>query len=394
MYSSVLVLFIFIFLLFFLNNKLLTTILFVPIFLYFITYDIRNSVEVRNLQVFKKISSYNNYLIYGIIILFTITLLLILDNELSVKYKNINRKFVTFKKNRLKFVFYLISFLSIAGTIINLSHVNFSFVLLLDNPREYELTFGSSTAINYLYFLSPIGICIYLYLRQSNHNVYFGKIIVFFLLISSFLHGVKFTVFDTILIPTLFYFYLNNGQIKFKTSLYIISILLIFYLSFSTFIRGSEDSDKTPADQVLSYVLPNYINLAYSLDQKIFQWDGFSILVPDKSPSIFDKYYVVSEGGFVLNDAYNMETAYISYYRFAWYFGPLLFLLPILLCRRYLLNFSNFNFLNIFLIAMIDFCLIFTFFFHAFVKIKYWYFILVVLILNIFIRNKVLNKNK
>jgi hypothetical protein len=374
--------------LFFIKDKFLTILLFFPLFLYFIFFDIRNTNTVTDLMVYNKISNYTNYYFYGISITLSVVLILLIDNEISIIKTKKKKLTNVYNFIKLKFIFYLITFIALIGTFINLSHVNFSFDLLFTSPRDYEMTFGSSTFINYLYFLSPISICIFLYLNHFRVKIKYGILLVNILFFTSFLHGVKFTVFDTVLIPSIFYFYLNNFKIKKRIPFTILFVLFLFYWTFSTFVRGSDDSDKTPIDQVISYVLPNYVNLGFSLSQKNLQWDGFSVFLPDKSPSILEKYYTVTEGGFVLNDAYNMETAYINYYRFAWYFGPFFFLLPVILIRRFVLKFGNFNIANLFYLTMIDFCLLFVFFFHAFIKTKYWYFVILVFIIHLISKTK------
>jgi hypothetical protein len=302
--------------------------------------------------------------------------------------KNNYKSEIIYDYGRLKFFFYLMSFISLIGTYINLTHINFSFELLFINPREYELLYGSSTFVNYMCFLSPVIFCLFFYLRLKNVSLPYSKLLFFLLLLASLLHGVKFTVFDTVLIPFIFYYYLNKSRVSYKLPLILFSFLLIFYVLFSTFVRGGDGM--SPFDQVLSYIIPNYINLAYSLNEQLFQWDGFSIFIADKIPSLLDNFYTMTEDGFVLNDGYNMLTGYINYYRFAWYFGPLLFLFPIVFVRRYLINISNFNILNLFYITIIDYCLLFVFFFHAFVKTKYWYLVFVVFIIHYFSKtNKV-----
>jgi hypothetical protein len=385
--TSSLIFIFFLILLYLLKNRLLIFLLFYPIFFYFLTFDIRHSDIVNNFLVYHKIESFSNYLFYGISILITLILIVLIDYRILNFLKNIKTTEIVYNNSRLKFLFYLMSFISLLGTSINLTHINFSFELLFINPREYELLYGSSTFVNYMCFLSPLIICIFLYLRQKKIKLPYSNILILLLLVGSLLHGVKFTVFDTVLIPFIFYYYLNKTKVSYKLPIILFLFLLIFYLLFSTFIRGGDGM--SPFDQVLSYVIPNYINLAYSLNLQNFQWDGLSILTPDKLPGILDQFYIITEDGFVLNEGYNMLTGYINYFRFAWFFGPLLFLLPVVFLRRYLINVASYNILNLFYISIIDYCLLFVFFFHAFVKTKYWYLVFIISLIHFFSKKKV-----
>lgn len=365
--------------LFLLKDRLLVGLLFFPLVIYFLSYDLRDSFEVKSLMVNKSFRDYTNYLIYGLILYLTTILLLLIDRKIFKNINSVNRYYWDYSLKRLKIWFYLISILTLLGSIINFSHVNYSFDLLLLNPRDYEFAFGSSTFINYLYFLAPVAICLGIYLKDNKQKLRFGWFVFLLLFLSSLLHGVKFTVFDTILIPSFFYFYVKKRKVGKRLPLIIFSILLIFYLLFSTFIRGAGES---PLSQVLSYILPNFVNLANSLNDKVFQWEGLSIIIPDKMPGLFNEFYILSDEGFVLNDLYNMQTAYLNYYRFAWYLGPFLFLLPVLIIRRYLINIWSYDLRNLFVLALIDYCLLFIFFFHAFTKTKYWYLVFVLLIVH------------
>lgn len=375
-YSVILTFLIFLFLS---KDRLLVVLLFFPLVFYFLSYDLRDSVEIKSLLVNKSLIDYTNYLVYGFILFLTNTLLLLIDNYIFRNINSRNRFYRTYNMRKLKFWFYVISTLTFIGAIINFSHVNFSFELLLLNPREYEFTFGSSTFVNYLYFLAPIAICLGIYLKVNRQKIRFGWLIFLILISSSILHGVKFTVFDTILIPSFFYFYVKKRKVGKRLPFILFLVLLLFYLLFSTFIRGVGES---PLNQVLSYIIPNFVNLANSLNDKVFQWEGLSIIIPDKMPSLFNEFYILSEEGFVLNDLYNMQTAYLNYYRFAWYLGPFLFLLPVVIIRRYLINIWSFDLRNLFFLALIDYCLLFIFFFHAFIKTKYWYLVFVLLIVH------------
>ena len=127
--------------LFLLKDRLLVGLLFFPLVIYFLSYDLRDSFEVNSLMVNKSFRDYTNYLIYGLIIYLTTILLLLIDSKIFKNIKSVNRYYCDYSLKRLKIWFYLISILTLLGAIINFSHVDYSFDLLLLNPREYEFSF-------------------------------------------------------------------------------------------------------------------------------------------------------------------------------------------------------------------------------------------------------------
>lgn len=359
------------------QNKPLILFLFTPLFFYFLAYDLRDSDFSKKLFIFVNNLNYENYLFYGFAIFVSVLIIIIYDN---FNRKSINNPTVNYNLEKLIRLYYILAFISLFATIVNLSHVNFSFSLLLVSPREYELLFGKSTFSNYLYFLNIPSLCIYIYVTQTrNIRIKYSTIINTLLVLISLFHGVKFTFFDTILIPLLFYNYISTRGLDFKKIAIILLFLSLFYYLFSTYIRGGESGF---VNQLLSYILPNYYNLAYSIEKEPLQWDGLNSLMPDKFPTFFTYFYKYGPEGFVLNEKYNMQTAYISYYRLAWMFGPFIFLGVISLLRRNLLNNSNKNLLEVFLLSLIDYCLLFTFFFNAFIKTKYIFYIIIIFIIH------------
>jgi hypothetical protein len=370
------------------KNKSLIFYLFLPLFFYFLAFDIRESDFTIDLLTFINHINYETYLVYGFVIFVSILIILIFDNLNTIFTKKI-ANFHDYNYEKLLFLYYFFTFLALCATVINLSHVHYTFSLLLISPREYEMLFGRSTFINYLYFLNVPALCIYIYITNIlNKTFKFSTILNILLILISLFHGVKFTVFDSIIIPFLFFNYVSNKGLSMKKAAIIIISLATFYYLFSTFIRGGESGF---INQMLSYILPNYYNLAYSIETVPFQWDGLNSIMPDKLPNIFTNFYKYGPEGFILNDKYNMQTAYISYYRFAWMFGPLLFLGIITLVRRYLLNKTTNTLFDMFLLTLIDYCLLFTFFFNAFVKTKYIYYIVIFFIIH---KYSLINDNK
>lgn len=383
---SVIFILVFVGLFFLLQNRLLSLLLQGTLLFYFIAYDLREKEFVLKLFEFAQVTDYQTYLVLGFSTWVSVLIVLIVDQILSGGHSLKIPISVDYNQGTLRKVYYFFSLLSIAGTIVNFSHVGYSFNLLLVSPRQYELTFGSSTLMNYLYFLNIPALCLYIYLRnKQNAKVPAAKLINVVLVTISVFHGVKFTVFDTVLIPLFFFYYSTDRPINYGRLILILTLLILFYLGFSTYIRGGEDS---PVEQILSYILPNYYNLAYSLETTPFQWDGLNIIMPDKIPGFFDPFYKYGPGGFMLNEKYNMQTAYISYYRFGWMFGPMIFLLIITYVRRlYKFRFRR-SLVSSFVLAYIDYCLLFAFFFHAFTKTKYVYYIFIFVVLHLVTKSR------
>lgn len=372
-----------------LKNKLLAFLFIVSAEFYFPAYDLRNLDFTQNLFVSGIVSDYTYYLIFGLVIWLSIIVILLIDNQIESNIVR-NTNFViqySYFENRLILVFYLLSFLSISAFLINFSRVDFSYSFLVLNPREYEYTFGSSTFWNYLYFLNIPAICSYIFIRvkfnrlKSKINI----VLVLILFIISFFHGIKFTVFDTFIFPVFFYYYSSLKPLKFKNILLISFVLFVFYLSFSYLVRGSGGS---PFEQLISYIVPNYYNLAYSIQENKIQWSGLSLFLPDKIPDIFAQFYDYGPIGFALNEKFNMQTAYSNYYSFANMFGPLIFLSLVAFIRLLFRNKFRKGIFQAFLLAYIDYCLLFVFFFHAFIKTKYIYYLAVLFFIHIITRKR------
>lgn len=160
MFSLLIILFVTGFLFVF-QNKSLLFLLFTPLIFYFLAYDLRYSDFSKKLFIYVNNLNYDNYLFYGFAIFVSVLIIMIFDNFNRKSIINIP---VNYNLNKLIGLYYILAFITLFATIVNLSHVNFSFSLLLVSPREYELLFGKSTFLNYLYFLNIPSICIYIYI--------------------------------------------------------------------------------------------------------------------------------------------------------------------------------------------------------------------------------------
>jgi len=279
--------------------------------------------------------------------------------------------------SKLKNVYYLFTTLSLLAFCYNMINIfrTLSIGAMILNPRLYEKVFGSSTIINYLYFLNIPALCLSTYLTLKNVKIKYKLLLNIILIAISFFHGIKFTIFDTILFPALFLF-IYKKQFSLKPILIITVSLVSVYLIFNGLVRGNIKG-YSPIDQILSYVTPNFYNFFYSIEKSPEQFSFISnLLLPDKFPKLFTDLSYEGTSGFVLNEKYNMQTILSDFYFAFSIFAPFLFL-PFLIGALYLYKLANKNLFYHFLTVFFIYCLLFSFFFYAFTKTKYLYFIFI-----------------
>ena len=394
MISFLLVSFLFIWAFYFKNGY--DAFLFLPsVFFYFFAYEVREAEFVSNYFQFAIVEDYSLYLFNGILIFSSC----LIGFSPLVNVKLINFGFFFNKSTnvfivdflKVQFLYYALSFFSISAFVLNFSNVDFSIGLLLIAPRLYEETFGSSTFLNYIYFLNIPALCLYLYAVNYNLKIKYSFLINFVLILISFFHGIKFTVFDTVLFPLFFYFNLKGFSRKVLITIFFVFLfLLAFYLIFSFGVRGNYGGNDSFVVSFLNYILPNYYNLAYSFEKTPIQWDFISPFLPDKLPSPSYFFFLYGPYGFVLNDSFNMSTAFNIYFSVLPFISTI-FLFPLIIWIRKSLLFTHSKFKNIsyvFLIAYFDFCIFFSWYFFAFNKTKYVFYVFLFLILSFIIHSR------
>lgn len=284
---------------------------------------------------------------------------------------------------KLDLFFYLFSFLSLIAFIVNFNRVGFSVSELFINPRKYEKTFGMFWYINYLYFLHVPALII-LAIKVHMKNVcsvdLFLSLLVF---ICTFFHGIKYTVFDAIFFPLLFYICLvgfNKVRIKF---LFLCAFFVVFFSIFSFYVRGGY-GDFDPLI-IFTYILPNYYNLFYSLELK-----PFPMVLPHNAllgflPETDLESFLL--GGFILNPKYNMSTGLKELIEVFSIFCILGFYLPALV---YLKKYKRNSILHIFVATYVLFCFLMMFYSYYFgTKFKYIYFLIIFIIIDFFSKRKI-----
>lgn len=292
---------------------------------------------------------------------------------------------------RMIFVFYVLAAVSIVCFFANYSRVGFSHALLFENPRLYESIFGSNWLINYGYFLMVPALCLMVvisWLGGAGWKIY---LISFFLLFISFFHGIKYTVFDAIVFPLLFYVILFGFSLKSKLiSFFSFFAFIVFFAFFSFLIRGSEDLDFF---EFLNYMIPNYYNFFYAINE-------FGFLLSSPLDALFGFFSLSLDfsrdtlgAGFYLNDKYNMPTGYSVALSSLGPFG-----MTILIAMfSFLIRFSQRQggLFYLFFCAYLLFCLLMMFYSYYFMtKYKYIYFLLIFLLIDVFSKNRVTRNNK
>ena len=358
------------------------------IFLYALSFDLFHWEEM-NLVVFQFKHIHLGFKSY---LLFFLTSL---SFAIGISLSNFKDKqnYIKTKYNykKMKAAYYCMSFISIIAFIINLCRVltNGGLGLLFMNPRGYEEIFGASTSINYLYFLNIPALCLSLYLKHNNIKLKKSGIINFVLVVMSFFHGIKFTIFDTILYPVCFY-YLIKQKVSIKPLIITFSVLLSIFIIFSIFVRGGDE--KSPFMSVALYILPNFYNLSYNVENhsNIFGMSGImELIIPDKlpKPPLGWMQWGEKEAGFILNDAYNMFTILDTLFYAFNFIAPLFFIL-IFILFKYIYNRKDCTIIHLFVSTYFLFCLFFSFYFYAFTKTKNVYYIIVFLLIHLFCKIK------
>ncbi len=374
------------------GNFFLGLLLIPSLFFYSFAYELKDSELASGYFDHAYVSDYSIYIIFGL--LQALAIAIALNRSYSGRMFDLVPPALkpSFLISRTKVIYYFLAVVSLLSFLVNLSNVNFSVELLFVNPRVYEESFGRNTIFNYLYFLNIPALCISIYLRQQELKPRAAGILDSSLLVISLFHGIKFTVFDTVLLPALFYFHCNkNPRIALRMLGFSLSILLVFYLIFSTGVRGFSDSDESPLYySILNYILPNYYNFAYVIQQQPLQFEPFALVLPDKIPNPFLSILSPGQYGFLLNDRFNMATAYSEIYAalppFSW-----LIVIPIIVRLR--LKVMQLKQLTqainwIFIAAYIDFCLFFFWYFYAFTKTKYVYYVFVMILIGYMIHGR------
>jgi hypothetical protein len=371
------------------NGHNFLALIFLPsIFFYSYAYEIKEGDLAQSYFEFARISDFSLYILFGVFLYLSCLLGLSRFTALRKKQYRLympEHSFISIRYGAAEILYYALAFASLLGFYINFSRVGFDFALMFLSPRDYEELFGESTAINYIYFLNVPAVCLSIYYnRVIGRKLKFSFIINLLLIASSVFHGIKFTVFDAILMPSIFLYHTSKNQKK--ALLLVISsiaILLFFYIGFSFFVRGANE-DESPFASILNYILPNYYNFAYLIEKNQLIFDPLLLVLPDKIPSPLSGELFEGSSGFLLNDRFNVSTAFFAVYSgipvISWLlFYPVIFYIRGLVASR---TSALPSFFRIFLLVYIDYSLIFSWYFYSFMKTKYVFYLAVFAILS------------
>ena len=323
-------------------------------------------------------------LLISLIISFTFCNLFILK-------KNKFRSFNLVDQYSYKYIFYFSSLLSILAFILNIDNVISQLSLGFGFIREYEKVFGSSTIINYFYFLHVVAIFTYVYaVILKKENIKHSKLIVLVLILLPFFHGIKFTVFDAFA-PALFIYIIYAKKLNYNYIALIFIVAIGFLYLFFTFARGAND-EITWYDAIINYIIPNYYNLGFAIEnfgyEKLNDY-GVSLFYPTKLPLPKEIDFIITNTeGFQLNYKYNMYTALLAFYRVFGVFSGVAYGFFILLIHFFysLATKKNSLFFD-FVLSLLLVCNFLSFYYWMLFKPKYIWLILFLLI-TFFIKKK------
>lgn len=294
----------------------------------------------------------------------------------------------SYKIDRIKRVYYLFSILSSIGFIINISHIINNIQLLFIDPRAYQNTFGEDSIINYLYFLNVPALCIGVLCNCKHIKLPYSKIINFFLIVISFFHGIKFTIFDAFMYPIIFYSLLENRTV-FKKMILVALLLIIIFLLFAEFIRGG--SGKSPLVAFLGYILPNYYNVGWVIENHISNFGDIGGLISPGgffSPTSEIAHLEYVEDKFIFSPSYNMFTALHVMYNAFNIIAPLILFPIIFQIQLWFYKKRKVCLSYLWISTYLELSLFFAFYFYAYMKPKFIYFCIVFFLVDKYCTNR------
>jgi hypothetical protein len=227
-----------------------------------------------------------------------------------LRYKNDLYPHPTYSKRvvRLGYIFLSISFIAL---LLNLNRTG-GVALMFIEPRLYELTFGESVFLNYLYFLHlPAAILFVVAYISSRNNTYLLLIIVSVIL--SLFHGIKFTIIHAFIYPMLV-FWIYSGY-KFNKYIVVSGLSLVaIIVTYFNEVRGN-------IDDLLGYLTSSSMNALFLLSKVDLVINSpVGVIFPDIGfffQRLLERVFAVpiestSYDPFVLNTKYNLVPSWYS----------------------------------------------------------------------------------
>ncbi|PKM86542.1 MAG: hypothetical protein CVU87_11840 [Firmicutes bacterium HGW-Firmicutes-12] len=347
------------------------TILLVPFYSVIIFFDTR---IIQSYLVFDTFElDLLSYMIF-VVLLLGVNISALFMNTVKIKKARYESEYST---QFISFSFYVTAVLSILAFLVNYIRVLSigGIEVLFINPRLYELTFGANSVINYIYFLNVPSLIFLLLKKRYGYIKKIDLLIALVLVLISIFHGIKFTIFDTVIIPALFSILSLNKSNKINLSKYfkLFTPMIGVFLVFNQFVRGS--SGKL-TEAFLGYILPSYVNLLYSVS---IEPVSFNFVLKLFWPSLIQypltDISIMNPVGFMLNPKYNMPTGILIMYETFNYLGLIFIPLILMLISKFLMKNRHKNIVYMFTNTMFHYCLLFLFWSWSFTKIKYIYYV-------------------
>ncbi len=376
------------------RKKIFAWPLIIFIIFYSVSFDV---IDIGNINTkifinFKLNLSLRSYIFY----LFTCCAFAIGVHVACTQCKSpVTQKHWNYNLRKVKTLYYFFAILTLIGFCINLSRVIGNMGMLFVSPREYEELFGASSLINYLYFLNIPALCLSVLLSHYKQKVKYSIFFNILMVLVSFFHGIKFTIFDTIAYPALFYYFLKSN-VSLKKILSIFFVLIGIFILFATFVRGAESG--SPLFTLLCYIIPNFYNLEYNIEYFPDNWGDFASLITPQlipSPTTELGHIEMPKTGFIFNESYNMYTSLLPLFQCFNLFGPF-FYIPIFYFQLFVYRNRKYSLSYLFLAVYMEYSLYFAFYFYAYTKFKNFFYVILFICIDYYCRksqsrNNVLN---
>lgn len=210
---------------------------------------------------------------------------------------------------RLGLFFILTSSFALA---LNLSRTG-GVALMFIEPRLYEMTFGESVILNYLYFLHLPAAILFAIAYLSNRNTVYLLLTLISITFSIF-HGIKYTIIHAFVYPGLIFWIYSGYRINKHLIVGIFSFVAIILIYFNE-VRGGQ------MQGLLGYITSPSVNALYLLAKEdLIINSPFGVIIPDFGfffQKVADRLLgmpveISSYDSFVLNEKYNLLPAWYS----------------------------------------------------------------------------------
>lgn len=210
---------------------------------------------------------------------------------------------------RLGLFFLTISFFALA---LNLSRTG-GVALMFIEPRLYEMLFGESVILNYLYFLHlPAAILFAIAYLSSRRTIYL--LLTLISITFSIFHGIKYTIIHAFIYPGLIFWIYSGYRINKHVIVGVLAFIAVILIYFNE-VRGGQ------MQGLLGYITSPSVNALYLLAKEdLIINSPLGVIIPDFGfffQKVADRLLgipveISSYDSFVLNEKYNLLPAWYS----------------------------------------------------------------------------------